>query len=346
MGDFYDGTKLLSMTDLKGELPELYLTTGNRSIGKTTWFNRYAVKRWKEKHRKFCLVYRWNYELCDCADKFFKDIQRLFFPNDEMTEKRRANGIFVELFLNEQSCGYCVTLNNADSLKKFSHLLSDVDIIIFDEFQSENEHYCTNEINKLLSIHTSIARGNGEQVRRVPVFMLSNKVSIINPYFLSLGISDRLKEDTKYLRGDGFVLEQTFMENVSRMQLASGFNKAFKNEDYVAYSAMNVYLNDKTSFIEKPQGNSTYIATVRNNNVDYAVRYYPKDGLYYMDKSTDSDFKVKLSFNANSHDANYIMVGINNPYIGMLKTIFERGLFRFKNQECKSAFFEMLRYTI
>ena len=346
MSDFYDGTKLLSMTDLKGEMPELYLTTGNRSIGKTTWFNRYAVKRWKEKHRKFCLIYRWNYELCDCADKFFKDIQRLFFPNDEMTEKRRANGIFVELFLNNQSCGYCVTLNNADSLKKFSHLLSDVDIIIFDEFQSENDHYCTNEINKLLSIHTSIARGNGEQVRRVPVFMLSNKVSLINPYFLSLGISDRLKEDTKYLRGDGFVLEQTFMENVSQMQLASGFNKAFKNEDYVAYSAMNVYLNDNQAFIDRPQGTSSYIATVRNNGTDYAIRYFPRAGLYFMDKSTDSDFKVKLSFNPNSHDANYIMVGINNPYISMLRSIFERGLFRFKNQECKSAFFEMLRYTI
>ncbi len=346
MGDFYDGTKLLSMTDLNGEMPELYLTTGNRSIGKTTWFNRYAVKRWKEKHRKFCLIYRWNYEPCDCAEKVLEERRRLFLPDDEMTEKSRANGIFVELFLNEQSCGYCVTLNNADSLKKFSHLLSDVDMIIFDEFQSENEHYCTNEINKLLSIHTSIARGNGEQVRRVPVYMLSNKVSIINPYFLSLGISDRLKDDTKYLRGDGFVLEQTFMENVSQMQLASGFNKAFKNEDYVAYSAMNVYLNDKTAFIEKPQGTSSYIATVRNNGVDYAVRYYPRDGLYYMDKSTDNDFKVKLSFNANSHDANYIMVGMTSPYIAMLRSNFERGLFRFKNQECKSAFFEMLRYSI
>ena len=52
MGDYYDGTKLLSMTDLNGNQPELYLTTGNRSIGKTTWFNRYAVKRFKEKHKK------------------------------------------------------------------------------------------------------------------------------------------------------------------------------------------------------------------------------------------------------------------------------------------------------
>lgn len=346
MGSYYDGTKLLSMTDLNGNQPELYLTTGNRSIGKTTWFNRYAVKRFKEKHKKFCLVYRWNYELSDCADKFFKDIQRLFFPTDEMTEKRRANGIFVELFLNEEPCGYCVTLNNADSLKKFSHLLSDVEMMIFDEFQSENNRYCPNEINKLLSIHTSIARGQGEQVRRVPVYMLSNKVSLVNPYFLSLGISDRLKDDTKYLRGDGYVLEQTYMDNVTELQLNSGFNKAFKNESYVAYSAMNVYLNDSSSFIEKPAGASRYVATMKHGDRMYSVKFYYEAGLYYMDKSVDEDFKTKITFDAGSHDAQFIMVGSTNSYVLMLRSVFERGLMRFKNQECKSAFFEMLKYSV
>lgn len=346
MGDFYDGTKLLSLTDLNGQQPELYLTTGNRSIGKTTWFNRYAVKRFKEKHKKFCLVYRWNYELSDCADKFFKDIQRLFFPTDIMTDKRRANGIFVELFLNEESCGYCVTLNNADSLKKFSHLLSDVEMMIFDEFQSENNRYCPNEINKLLSIHTSIARGQGQQVRRVPVYMLSNKVSLVNPYFLSLGISDRLKDDTKYLKGDGYVLEQTFMENVADIQLASGFNKAFKNENYVAYSAMNIYLNDSNAFIDKPTGACRYVATLKNNEKLYSIKYYYEAGLYYMDKSVDEDFKTKIAFDAGSHDNDFIMVGTTSSYVMMLRSMFEKGLMRFKNQECKSAFFEMLKYSI
>lgn len=346
MGDFYDGTKLLSLNDINGKKPEIYMTTGNRSSGKTTWFSRYAVKQFKTKGKKFCLVYRFNYELSDCANKFFKDIQRLFFPDDEMTEKRRANNIFVELFLNEQSCGYCVTLNNADSLKKFSHLLSDVDMMIFDEFQSETNHYCANEINKLLSIHTSIARGGGEQVRRVPLYMISNKVSLINPYFLSMGISDRLNKDTKFLRGDGFVLEQSYMENVAQLQLASGFNRAFANEDYIAYSAMNVYLNDSDTFIEKPEGNGMYVATIRNKNTDYAVRYYPKVGLYYMDKKVDGDYSVKLSFSPTGHTNNFVMVGTSNVYTMMLRTAFERGIMRFKNQECKSAFFEMLKYSI
>ena len=346
MAEYYDGTKLLSMTDINGRQPEIYLSSGNRSIGKTTWFNRYCVKDFKKRSKKFCLVYRWNYELSDCSDKFFKDIQRLFFPNDEMTEKRRANNIFVELFLNGQSCGYCVTLNNADALKKFSHLLSDVDKMLFDEFQSENNHYCPNELNKLLSIHTSIARGGGEQVRRVPLYMLSNKVSIINPYFLSLGISDRIKDDTKYLKGDGFVLEQSYMDEVAVKQLDSGFNRAFKNEDYVAYSAQNVYLHDKQTFIEKPSGTSTYIATVRYDNSNYSIRFYSHEMVYYMDKSVDDDYKVRLSFDATSHEEKFIMVGMSNPYVTMFRSAFERGMMRFRNQECKHAFFEMLRYGI
>lgn len=346
MSEFYDGARLLSMKDLNGNTPEIFLSVGNRSIGKTTWFNRYAVKRFKEKHKKFCLVFRWNYELTECADKFFKDIQRLFFRDDEMTERRRANGIYVELFLNEQSCGYCVALNHADSLKKFSHLLSDVDLMIFDEFQSENSHYCPNEINKLMSIHTSIARGAGEQVRYVPLVMLSNKVSLINPYYLSLGISDRLIDDTKILRGDGFILEQSFNQTVAEEQVSSGFNRAFKNEDYIKYSAMNVYLNDNTAFIDKPSGGSRYIATLKNNDKLYSIRYYYEEGLYFMDKSVDADFKTKLTFDASSHDAHYIMMGTANSYVSLLKSTFERGLFRFKNQECKSAFFEMLKYQI
>ena len=94
--------------------------------------------------------------------------------------------------------------------------------MIFDEFQSETNHYCDNETKKFISIHTSIARGQGEQVRYVPVYMLSNPVSIINPYYVEMGISGRLKDDTKFLRGDGFVLEQGYIESASIEQKNSG----------------------------------------------------------------------------------------------------------------------------
>ena len=188
MEKYYNGTKLLSMMDLNGKKPEIYMCTTNRTGGKTTYFGRLCVNRFLDKGEKFGLIYRYNYELDDVADKFFKDLKGLFFPDKTMTAKKRAKGIFQELFINDKSCGYAIALNSSDSIKKYSHLFSDITRMIFDEFQSESNHYCTDEITKFLSIHTSIARGQGEQVRYVPVFMLANQVSIINPYYVAMGI--------------------------------------------------------------------------------------------------------------------------------------------------------------
>lgn len=155
---YYDGTKLLSMMDINGNKPEIYICTTNRTGGKTTYFGRLLINRYLKNKEKFCLVYRFNYELDDVVDKFFKDIGSLFFSGYTMSSKRRASGIYHELFLNEESCGYAISLNSADALKKYSHLFSDVGGMLFDEFQSETNHYCSDEIKKLLSVHTSIAR--------------------------------------------------------------------------------------------------------------------------------------------------------------------------------------------
>lgn len=344
MGVYYDGTKLLSMLDINGNKPEIYMCTTNRTGGKTTYFGRLCVNRFMDKQEKFCLIYRYNYELDDCADKFFKDISNLFFNGAVMTSKRRASGIFHELFIDDVSCGYAVSLNSADQLKKYSHLFSDIKRMIFDEFQSETNHYCTDEIRKFLSVHTSIARGNGEQIRYVPVYMLSNPVSIINPYYVEMGISERLNDNTKFLKGNGFVLEQGFVESASEAQKTSGFNKAFARNSYVAYSSECVYLNDNKAFIEKPQGVGRYIATLRYNGVDYGIREYSDSGIIYCDDKSDSTFKLKITVTTDDHEINYVMLKRNDFFLTNLRYFFERGCFRFKDLRCKEAVLKALSY--
>lgn len=349
---YYDGTKLLSMKDLNGKTPELYLCTTNRTGGKTTYFGRLAVNRFMKSGRKFALLYRYNYELDDVADKFFKDLKGLFFSHYNMISKRRANGIFHELFFLEsddmetaKSCGYAISLNSADQIKKYSHLFSDVDMIIFDEFQSETNHYCTDEIRKFLSVHTSIARGKGEQVRYVPVYMLGNQVSIINPYYNELGISNRLNSQTNFLRGDGFVLENGFIETASRAQKESGINRAFKNNEYVAYSSENIYLNDNLAFIEKPINSpSKYLATIKCFGREYAVREYRELGILYCDDKADKTFPIKISVTTEDHNINYVMLKNNNIFITNLRYFFEHGSFRFKDLKCKDAVLKCISY--
>ena len=353
MSKYYDGTKLLSMKDINGNKPEIYICTTNRTGGKTTYFGRLCVNRFLDNDEKFCLIYRYNYELDNIADKFFKDIGRLFFPSMHMRSERRGNGIFHELYIYKsyedpkeggKACGYAISLNSADQIKKYSHLFSDVARMVFDEFQSETNKYCADEIRKLLSVHTSIARGNGEQIRYVPVYMLSNPVSIINPYYVELGISNRLRQDTKFLKGDGFVLEQGFVESASLAQKESGFNRAFSRNSYVAYAAECVYLNDNQAFIEKPAGNSHYICTLRYNGCDYAIRDYADEGIVYCDDRPDQTFKAKIAVTTDDHNVNYVMLKRNEFFLANLRYYFEHGCFRFKDLKCKEAVLKALSY--
>lgn len=344
MGKYYDGTKLLSMLDLNGNKPEIYLCTTNRTGGKTTYFARLCVNRFFDKKEKFCLVYRYNYELDDCAEKFYKDISGLFFKGTNMTSKRRAAGIFHELFIDDVACGYAVSLNSADQLKKYSHLFSDVKRMMFDEFQSETNHYCADEIRKFVSVHTSIARGQGKQIRYVPVYMCANPVSIINPYYVEMGISNRLKDDTKFLRGDGFVLEQGFVESASIAQKESGFNRAFAKNAYVAYSSECVYLNDNKAFVEKPTGVGRYLATLRYKGTDYGIREYAESGVIYCDDRPDTSFGMKLTVTTADHEINYVMLKRNSFFLTNMRYFFEQGCFRFKDLRCKEAVLKALSY--
>lgn len=344
MSDFYDGTKLLSMKDIDGKTPEIFLCTSNRSAGKTTYFNRLFVNAFKKKYEKFCLIYRFNYELDDCANKFFKEIGHLFFPMDVMTSKRMSKGKYHELFLNDISCGYAVALNDADSIKKISHFFVDVKRMLMDEFQSETSHYCNEEVRKLRSIHTSMARGDGKQVRYLPLYMVSNPVTLLNPYYSAMDISTRLTKDTKFLRGRGYVLEQGFNENASKAQKESRFNMAFNDDKYMQYTAEAIYLNDNQSFIDRPKGIGRYMCTLRYLNRDYAIREYLSEGILYCDDKVDSSFKNKLSVTTDDHNINYVMLKNNEMLMSTMRYLFEKGCFRFKDLRCKEAILKALSY--
>lgn len=347
---FYDGTKLLSLKDLDGNTPEIYISTSNRSAGKTTYFNRWAINKWIKNKEKFCLLYRWKYEIMDVSSKFFSEVQRLFFNEWEMTEKYNKDAGFTFLFLKHNNweeplcCGYAVAINSSDQLKKYSHLLADTERIIFDEFQTETGVYASKEIIKFNSIHTSIARGNGKQVRYVPVILISNPISILNPYYTALGITQRIDTNTKYMRGHGWVLEQGYNESSAEAQKNSAFNKAFSSNEYLSYSAQGKYLLDNSAFIEKLEGKFIYLCTLKLNNKCFAIKEFTNSGYLYCDDNPDMSYPIKLSIDTESHEINYIMIRRNSFVVDNMRKVFENGNFRFKNVECKDVVLRLISY--
>jgi len=342
---YYDGTKVLSLKDIDGKRPEIYMIVTNRTGGKTTFYGRLVVNRFIKKHEKFILLYRYKYELEDISVKFFNDLHSLFFPTYYMTEKWVCQNSIVELFLNKKSCGYAICLNSADQIKKYSHVFSDVTSMVFDEFQSETGNYCTNEITKFQSIHTSIARGQGKQSRYVPVYMLSNPVSLINPYYVAFGIHTRLDNKTRYLKGEGFILERDTIESAKNAQKESAFNRAFGDSAYNRYSSESKELLDNYAFIipninydERPH----YVATLRYDGKNYSIKEYKQNGIVYVDDKVDTTFSRRISVTTDDHQINYIMLRMNDAFISTMRSYFEQGCVRFKNLLCKQCFLELV----
>ena len=344
MGKYYDGTKLLSMKDINGNTPEIYMCTANNTAGKTTYFTRLLVNRFLSGDGKFMVIQRFNYELDDCANKFFKDLQGLFFQNYTMTSVSRANGIYHEFLLNDKPCGYAVSLNAVDQLKKVSHFFSDTARMFMDEFQSETDHYCDKEVIKFRALHKIVARGQGEMVRYVPVYMCANPITVLNPYYTAMGISDRINNKVKFLRGAGFVLEQGYNEAASKAQKTSGFNQAFGDDAYSRFTNEAVYLNDNYAFIEKPVGRSRYLATINYLGTDYAIREFPEYGFLYCDNRPDLTFPSRISLTTSDHKINYVMLKRNDMFFSQLRYFFRNGCFRFKDLACKQVILKALSF--
>lgn len=248
MTEYYNGEKILNILDADKENPILKIVTGNRSAGKTTFFSKYLVQRFLKQGKKFALLYRTKTELSNISGKFFKDIQQLFFPEHIMTEKSICEGNIIELYLDEIPCGYGICLSMADKLKKYSHFLSDIETIFFDEFQADR--YLTNEYEKFLSVLMTVSRGQGKQYRYVDCILCSNAISLFNPYFTQLRIVERMNNNAKFIRGNGWVMEIAMNESAALAQ-QKGLGKLMP-QNYSNAMNGNVYADNLSTLIFKP----------------------------------------------------------------------------------------------
>jgi hypothetical protein len=343
---YYNPEKILNMKDLDDEEPSIYMITTNRSAGKTTAFLKKALEDFKKDGSQTVLMYRYQYELNAAAD-IFKDVLNMNFElGAEMKVASCAHGLFYQLFLDDKPFGFSVSLSNPDSLKKYSPVFADVNNIIFDEFQCETGRYLPKEIEKFQSIYLTIARGGGEQSRNVKVFMLGNMVTIMNPYFINFGVHKRLKDNTNFMRGNGWVAEFGFNASASSAIKSHGFFKAFAKEDYMNYSTEKVYLHDASVFIDKPKGRFKYICTIVHDSISYGVREYFDEGIIYVSHKPDGSCHNVIAFKASDHNQNTIMLSHYSYLWKNIRDAFNNGYLRFDDMRAKSAIFDILSVDI
>ena len=340
--EYYNPLRLLTEHDSDDELPGIIGSCSNRSAGKTTAFQIASLILFKEFGCQVIYLYRYQYEL-NAIGSIFEDTLSLYPQfGKEVTAKPVAKGLFYSMYLDDVPLGYAISLNNPDALKKYSPMFANTYFIIMEEFQTESGAYLNNEIGKLQSILTSVSRGGGKQSRFMRLILLSNNVSLMNPYFIFLGVYRNYQKGTKFLHGKGYVFEFAFNESASKAMEENRLLKAFRNSDYLTAMSRDSYLIDASTFIQKPKGRSKYLFTIVYSGDHYGVWEYYEEGFIYVSSKYDKTFKTIVAFNAADHTQNTVMLSHYDYLWTNIKEAYEKGFLRFSDMKAKSVILEIL----
>ena len=350
---FYDGTELLSKRDAEGQLPEIYIVCSRtRSAGKTWFFTKKLFEDFLENpdENKFIVFCRNKLELGSVAEGMFKGMLDFYHPEYTISESIQMKGTFSNIFVTTGSgddtvrthCGYVLPLASADTIKRISSLFVDACQGFFDEFMPESKTtFLSDEVQKFLSIVTSVARGGGETRRRLPIYFCSNCISVNNPYFIELGLNRRIKSDTKFVKGVGYVFQKIENNLIIDTHANAGINRAFKGNKAIDY-ADNSWMNDNYTCIEKPGdwGRAMYYCTIIDGKYTYGVNYYPNMDLYYVGCKFDKT--AGLCFNIKYDDMTPNVPLIRGSlYMKTLREAMEKGIVRFQTIHAKESFMDI-----
>ena len=166
--------------------PDVLLVWGQRSNGKTYACLEYALKKWRDDHKKFVYVRRWHDDIKTANAQQLMDplpIEEIFGDEYSLTYYRNQYTLHYPDGTKEV-IGYITSLS--DAYHKKSVPFTDVKTIIFDEFiQQSGESVLPGEMARWESIQSTIIRKNTD----VLVIMAANSVSKFSPYFTHYGIN-------------------------------------------------------------------------------------------------------------------------------------------------------------
>lgn len=351
---FFKVEPILETLDCNGLKPELFIVCSRvRGPGKTFAFSRHLIRTFFADEGKFVLLVRNENELGITAEGILKSMLDHEYPEKKyvITEKYKEGSGFSKIFLEETvegkinslNCGYVISISKPNKIKKASSLFTDAVHGFFDEFQPEfGGTYLPKEVEKFMSVHTSIARGKAESRRYYPIYLSSNTVTVTNPYFIALGLTTKIQDDTKKFRGDGYVYQRTENKALAAHHDSTPMSRAFSKMKGSSFSD-NSFINDSKSAVGKPTpdwGPGTYMATLDNDGKRYGLTSYFESGIIYLSHTPDPTHKtilrMKVDGEANLPVLKYTGVG------RLVKDALADGRLWSQTLTCKSVAFEFM----
>lgn len=328
--NYYSFDKILSRNAV------FNMVMGARGVGKSYGAKKYVLKRAVERGEQFIYLRRYKTEL-KTRGSFVADVAHEF-PEQEFEIR---NGALCWRNKGEgkdawRTAGYFLALSTSAQHKSTPY--PKVTTIVFDEFIIETGaiRYLKDEVKTLLDFYSTVDRYQD----RTRVLMLSNAISIMNPYFIKWHITPKPgKEFIVY--GDGFVAAQfvdskRFASQVSETRFGK-FITEFDDE-YADYSISNEFRDDTKEFVHRKTGTARYLCSVETDMGSFSI--WADWSQWFVQKKRP---RVERVYNTNKLQLKegQVLLEYGDKMAQNMRSAYRHGRIFFDSPQSRNAFAEI-----
>lgn len=301
-GDIYSSNGYIAMGRIIDTDTPFIAVTGARGTGKTYGALKYSYLM----DLKIIYLRRTAVQLdviTSAPDILYKSINNDIGTNIEVESKKGINYIFDNADPdNPRHIGYCAALTTFNNLRSVD--LSDVELLIYDEFCAEGDRPIKDEGGVFLNMLETVGR-NRELQGKPPlkVLMMSNSIRLENPLFMTLKLvapAIRLMRENKLVWTDkqrGITLYNIFNSPISQQKEQTALYRLVGESDFRDMALYNKYTSDDLTRVKSMNlKNYTYIIHLGELHI---YRSRAKDGFYICGHGSGTP---RSSYTASEHD--------------------------------------------
>ena len=312
---------------------------GVRGGGKTFNTLLHGINRFKKTGEQFVYLRRRQVDLDDaCTGKkgggdLFSDIRHQgYLEGVEVKVVADKSGGYL-FYYNDKVMGYGKALSTA----RRSTSLPGVKLIVFDEFLIDDsighDRYLNSGKEMFLfnNFYETIARG-----RDIPVIFLGNAFSMVNPYFIELGIRIPNINNNQIYKGKAWTVlfwkDEDFLAEREKTQ----FYQATKDTSFNKHAFGNTFYLDKKDFIRKRDKDSVHQFSLVYLGTTYGVWVNWEKGIYYVSTkgaNTTREKTISMSLEDNKPNNVSIRRYRNMPFMKAFRMAVDNNSVFFDTQQ-------------
>ena len=150
-----------------------------------------------------------------------------------------------------------------------------------------------------------------------------------------------MKKDTKFMRGDGWVLEQGFNASASKALGENSVIRALSGKRELNYLLSKEYLIDVDKFITNPSGKSRYLCTIIYDEIKIGVREF-ENGEIHCNNKVDPSSLYTFAFTDASHSNDTVILRKGSFMWKTIRDGYDGAYLTFSSHEIKNVIFELI----